>query len=395
MSVPFLPYAKQSVREADVQAVADALKSETITRGKKVEAFEQAIARYCGAEYAVAFNNGTSALMAAYFAANLSLHDRVISSPNSFIASVGAPMGMGNYPHFIDIDRTTGQFDLQQLKAALQFTSSRGKAIVVPVHFAGIAADMQAIDQLLRPHAESIVIEDAAHALGSSYYPQGPKVGSCAWSQMTIFSFHPAKTITTGEGGMVTTNDPHLCHRLKLFRNNGIEKDAPYLEKKQELGYYEVQFITGNFNFTEFQAAFGLSQLRRLDKFIEKRKRLVKHYRSLLQDVKGIRLFSDQFDSHTAFHLFVVQIDFEYFGLQREVVMKKLQSAGIGSQVHYIPLYRHPIFCRQKGDVSEYFPEMEAYYAQALSLPLYFDLNESDVERICRQLKDILIIKKS
>jgi dTDP-4-amino-4,6-dideoxygalactose transaminase len=388
MTLPFLPYAKQSISEEDLQAVVEALKEDWITRGPPVQLFEQAIANYCEVPYAVAFNSGTAALMAAYFAARLTPFDRVISTPNTFIATLGAPIQLGMHPHFVDIDRSTGNLRIDQLAKQLNFCSTRGRPVIVPVHFAGLAVDMAAIDRQIC-HPDTIVIEDAAHALGSSY-PTGQKVGSCAFSQMTIFSFHPAKTLTTGEGGMVTTKDPELFHRLQLFRDNGIERTAPYLRRPAAPGYYEVQAITGNFNLTSFQAALGLSQLKRLDDFMAKRRSLVKCYRHHLQQVPHLTLFTDQQDDFTAFHLFVVQIDFGAYRKTREKVMSALKEQGIGSQVHYIPLYYHPVLkCDVESEKLKY-GETETYYQQALSLPLYFDLTESDVNRVCDILLSIL-----
>lgn len=390
MSTPFLPYAKQSIQADDIQSVIDALKEDMITRGPPVEAFEERIASYCGSRYAVAFANGTVALMAAYFAADLQAFDRVISTPNTFIATVGIPIREGIQPCFIDIDRSTGNLDPHQLKKSFNVSLSRGRFFIVPVHFSGIAVDMQMLDRSIC-HPDCVVIEDAAHAIGSCY-PSGEKVGSCIYSDMTIFSFHPAKTMTTGEGGMVTTNDANLYHRLKLYRDNGIEREAPYLKQPQAPGYYEVQAITGNFNMTSFQAALGLSQLKRLDSFIEKRRCLVAHYRENLKHFPHLRLFTDHFDGYTAFHLLVTQIDFKAFGLTREKVMEKLKSKGIGSQVHYIPLYRHPVVRSQAEEWQQRYPQMEAYYAQALSLPLYADLTLAEVDRVCETLKNVLKI---
>jgi UDP-4-amino-4,6-dideoxy-N-acetyl-beta-L-altrosamine transaminase len=388
MSLPFLPYAKQSIQYSDCQAVLKALKGNIITRGPIVEAFEKAIAEYCGARYAVAFSNGTAALLGACFAAEISPFDRVVSTPNTFIATVGSAIHFGASPRFIDIDRSTGNMSLKKLKDNLDFQSTRGRLVIIPVHFGGIAIDMQALDQLMT-QPNTVIIEDAAHALGS-YYPTGKRVGCCAWSQMTVFSFHPAKTITTGEGGMVTTNDPHLYHRLQLYRNNGIEREEPYLETTGYPGYYEVHYLTGNFHLTDFQAALGLSQLQRLDKLITKRRQLVKVYRHALKEIPDITLMMDAWDDQTAFHLFVVQINFSKYQTSREAVMKALKEKGIGTQVHYIPLYRHPAIKQLCGDLSEQYPEMEAYYTQALSLPLYYDLTEKDVQRICQEFKKCL-----
>lgn len=388
MTAPFLPYAKQSIVKEDLYAVTDALQGDWITRGPAVQHFEHAVAAYCQAPFAVAFNSGTAALMASYFAARLSPADRVISTPNSFIATIGAPVHMGIRPCFVDIDRSTGSLDPTQLEESLNFKSTRGRPFIVPVHFAGPAVDMEAIDRQIK-HYDAVVIEDAAHALGSRY-PTGEPVGSCAYSQMTIFSFHPAKVLTTGEGGMVTTRDPELYHRLLLFRDNGIERAAPYLKKPAAFGYYEVDAITGNFNVTSFQAALGLSQLKRLDLFITRRRELVKRYRSQLKDVPHLLLFTDRQDDESAFHLFVVQIDFAEYRLTRAEVINQLKERGIGSQVHYVPLYRHPVLRLNPEDEMLRYPQMETYYSQALSLPLYYDLTDVEVDRVCTELKSIL-----
>lgn len=384
-----IPYAKQSIDDNDRQNVVEALNQDFITRGPKVEAFEKAIASYCGAQYAVAFNSGTTALFACCYAAQVNQFDRLIVSPNTFVASVGCAAGAT--PVFVDIERTTGNFNLEQVNFTLQKPFSRGRPVIMAVHFAGRPVDMQKLD-LSICHPDAIVIEDAAHAIGSEY-PSGEKVGSCAFSHMTMFSFHPAKTITTGEGGMVTTNDPELYHRLLAYRNNGIEREQRYLvnpHAKEAVEYYEVQDITGNFHMTDMQAALGLSQLARIDKFIEKRRKLVRHYRHLLKDARHVAMFDESLDAKIAPHLFVVQIDYAKCKTTREKVISHLKDKGIGTQVHYIPVYRHPYYVKQCGDIREFFPENEKYYEQALSLPLYYDLDFKDVERVCQVLKGIL-----
>lgn len=385
-----IPYARQSINSDDIIAVSEALKSDLITRGCQVEAFEKACSEYCGSLYAVAFNNGTAALMAAYHAAGLSAYDRLITTPNTFIATVGAAVHCQTTPLYVDIDRSTGNFALEQVQINLEeHYSSRGRLIVAPVHFAGIAVDMAKLDRMICQQG-TIVIEDAAHAFGS-LYPDGQKVGSCAWSHMTIFSFHPNKNITMGEGGVVTTNDKELAYKLTLYRNNGIERDPFYLEKPPGPWYYEVKEITGNYNVTEMQAALGLSQLKRIDKFIGKRRDLITHYRERFQNIPHIKLFSSESDWRTAPHLFVLQIDFAAYQTTRREVMMQLKDWGIGTQVHYIPLYKHPCFSKGREDISAYFPEMEAYYAQALSLPLYYDLAMEEVDYVCDCLLKTLV----
>lgn len=385
----YLPYAQQHISKDDKEAVQRALSQSYITRGPLVEAFEKGIANYCGAQYAVAFNSATSALMGAYHAADVGVSDRVITTPNSFVASIGPGIQRSATPVFVDIDRKTGNIDVEQVLLNVNRSQSKGKTVVVPVHFSGIPVDIQAIDAGITDY-RTVIIEDAAHAIGSCYR-DGSKVGSCQWSQMTVFSFHPAKTMTTGEGGVVTTNDKKLYYRLQAFRDNGRERDPECMSKPPAPGYYEIQFLSGNYNFTEMQAALGLSQLQRLELFIQRRKDLMQLYREKLSGFDHIRLFNVPHEQQIAYHLCVVQIDFSAYGTTREQMMKALHEMGIGTQVHYIPLYRHPFFTSVAGDISEYFPEMEGYYSQALSLPLYYHLRDEDVERVVSSLKQLLI----
>lgn len=384
----FLSYAHQSIDQADIEAVTQSLTQDLITRGPRVDAFEQAIADYCGAKYGVAFSSGSAALMAAYRAAKIGPHDRILTSPNTFIASVGPGIQSQATPVFLDIDRQTGNLNLDYLKFNLDVASSRGKTVIVPIHFAGIPVEMSVVDKMIRDPS-TVVIEDAAHALGSSYR-DGNRVGSCHYSQMTVFSFHPAKTITTGEGGMVMTNDEDLCHLLRLIRNNGIERDPSYLQQEPAPWYYEIAELSGNYNFTEMQGALGLSQLKRLNQFVAKRKKLMTAYREGFFGFEHVRMFSPAYDSIAAYHLCVVQIDFEAYKTTRTQVMKTLMDKGIGTQVHYIPVYRMPFFSDTQSGLEAFFPETEAYYSQALSLPLYYDLSVEDVDRVVRTLKEIL-----
>lgn len=380
----FIPYGCQSINQEDIDAVAQALKGELITRGPLVEEFERAIANYCNATYAVAFSSGTAALAAASRAVEICAHDRLISSPNTFVGTIAEGERAGAATVFIDIDPQTGNLDLEQLEFNLNKPSTRGKEVIIPVHFSGTPVDMAKLDGMIAD-SRTVVIEDAAHALGS-HYVTGEKVGSCAWSDMTVFSFHPAKTITTGEGGMVTTNQEELYQRLLRFRNNGIERNPKLLSRPLSPWYYEVQEISGNYNFTDFQAALGLSQFARLEKFIAKRQRLVNRYRKLLEGKKHISFLKPVNENRVAHHLFVALIDFKAVKTTRELLMHKLRDEGIGTQVHYIPLYQHPYFQKKMKDVAEYFPNMEKYYAQALSLPLHIEMDENDVDDICKTL---------
>jgi UDP-4-amino-4,6-dideoxy-L-N-acetyl-beta-L-altrosamine transaminase len=377
----FLPYGRHVIDQDDINAVTEALKSDMLTRGPKVQEFEKAVAEFCGAEYAVAFNNGTSALSAAYFAGDLKPNDRVLTTPNSFFGTIAYPVQMGAKTVFIDIDPSTGNMDLELLGCNLFEPSTRSKTFVVPVHFAGIAVDMQKIQSMIR-ETSTIVIEDAAHAIGSSY-PSGEMVGSCAYSDMTIFSFHPVKNITTGEGGMVTTNYKHIYDRLLLFRNNGLVR-TPELQEKMGPWYYEIHAATGNYHLTDFQCALGLSQLKKLKHFAIKRRNLVSHYREELMSVPGISLFHPSHDPRTCYHIMVAQFDFQAMGIDRASFMAYLKEEGVGSQVHYIPLYDHPVMKKSDIDLAPYFPNMTSYYSKTLSLPLFPEMKKQDVKEICK-----------
>lgn len=365
MKHSFIPYAKQSINRKDCEAVLEALQADVITRGEYVIRFENSIAKYCGAKYAVCFSSGTTALHAAYFAAGIRPSYQVTTSPNTFIGTFVGAMALGGEINFVDIRLENGNLDTAQIE-------EKEHHIIAPVHFSGIPVDIR---DLREKFPKAILIEDAAHALGS-YSKEGIPIGSCSYSDMTVLSFHPAKTITTGEGGMVTTNKEDYCERLKLFRNNGITRDDETFP-----GCYRVEMASGNYNFTDFQAALGLSQLGRITEFVSKRKKLVETYRHFLQGIEAIRLFSPQFDSLSAHHLFVVQIDFSTLRITRKELMHRLRSKNIGTQVHYIPAYHHPLV--RKIDPC---PQMERYFSEALTLPLYFDLEPATVEMICDEL---------
>lgn len=383
----FFPYAKQSISDEDIQEVADSLKQELITRGSKVLAFEQKLAEYCGARFCVCMSSATTALIAAFQAARVCSADRFITTPNSFIATTSAGMRLGAKPHFVDIEKQTGNIDLDALSSLVKEPPSRGRLIIVPVHFAGIAQDMQKLDRMIKT-PDSVVIEDAAHAIGS-YYPDGSKVGSCSYSHMTVFSFHAIKTITTGEGGAVTTNDEELYHRLLCLRDSGIARQGQSQEQGQgqfDPWYYEVRELSGNYHMTEMQAALGLSQLNRVDAFVEKRRQIVSWYRKELEGAPHITLYDAHYDAKTAYHLMCVQIDFEALKTTRTQFMEKLKAKGIGSQYHYIPLYRHPLIAKSAGNQEAAFPNMEAHYKKALSLPLYVALEQKDVAAICSEI---------
>lgn len=372
-----IPYARPYIDEQDIESVVLSLKGDSLTRGPWVEKFEQAIATYCDVKYAVCFNTGTTALQAAYYALETGPQDLVITTPNTFAATIVGALQSGSQVICVDIERNTGNLSLTEARQVLQ--SFPGRKIFVPVHFSGIPVDF--IDAFSN---DVWIVEDAAHALGA-VDKSGSRIGSCRSSHMTVLSFHPAKSITTGEGGMVTTNDPTLYQRLCAYRNNGIVRNLPHPDYP---GYYEIHSLTGNYNFTDFQAALGLSQLSKLDLFIDGRKKLVKIYRHRLQNIPEIHLFDEKTDPFSAHHLLVVQIDFKKLGKNRCQIMEDLKKEGIQTQVHYIPLDRHPAIASKIK--SHPTPQMQLYFEQALTLPLYYGLTEEEVHRICDSLIDLL-----
>lgn len=385
----FLPYAKQVISQADMKSVAKALASGMITRGPEVKRFEEEIAKYCGAKFAVAFPNGTEALAAACYAAEVSPFDRIVTSPNTFIATATCGLRHGATVSLVDIEQDSGNVAMDALLEKAEKPFSRGKYVLIPVHYAGVACDMHKLNAQIK-NPSTVVIEDGCAALGGSY-PTGEKIGSCAFSQMCTFSFHPAKSITTGEGGMVTTNQMHFYERLLLYRNNGVVRDQEKLQKSSPgPWYYEVQDVCVNNNFTDFQAALGTSQLKRLPKMLEKRKKLVYAYQKHLEGVEHLEFVSKGEVERSAHNLFVITLDFEALGIDRKNLMERLKEKNIGTQVHYLPVHLHPVYKDRYGDVSHALPHANAFYNKALTLPLFYDLTESQVEYVANSLKSIL-----
>lgn len=379
---PFLPYAKPHLDDTDRQAVVEVLTTDQLTRGPGVEAFERAISEYCGAPYAVAFDNATSAMHACYFAAGLTPLDRVLTTPISFVGTITGALVMGAQVQFVDVEYPGGLMNPAQLSTHPLAPRSRGRTFYVPVHFRGAPIDMTRLGEAItEPNA--IVIEDAAQALGA-HYENGAPVGCCQESDMTVFSLHPAKSITSAEGGMVLTGDALLAARLRQFRHNGIQKSDggdPHL--------YSVEFATGNFHMSDLHAALGRSQLNKLDQFISRRRELVGHYRNRLNGLGDVTLPSGSEDDRSAHHLFTICVDWDKYGKDRATVMRELFTRGIGTQVHYIPLYRHPAVKKQCTGAD--CPQAEKYYQQTLSLPLYFDLQMTDIDRVVATLQELLI----
>lgn len=385
---PFIPYGRQDLNQEDIQAVLEVLGSDWLTQGPMAPRFEAAVAGYCGAGHAVAVNSGTSALHLACRALGLGPGDWLWTSPISFVASANCARYCGAQVDFVDIDPRTWNISLSALDAKLAAAESQGRLpdVLVPVHFAGQSCDLEAMGRLAARY-QFAIIEDACHALGSRY--RDHRVGACTYSDLTVFSFHPVKTITTGEGGMVLTNDPDLAERVALLRSHGITRDAARMHGDSEGPWYYQQIDLGyNFRLTELQAALGLSQMQRLDEFVRRRRALVRRYHELLRNLP-LRLSWEHPDSSAAWHLFVIRLQLDRIGYSRRQVFEALREAGIGVNVHYIPIHRQPYY-EALGFRAGDFPEAESYYAEAITLPLHVRLTEAEQDRVVEVLTGLL-----
>lgn len=381
----FIPYTKQQIDESDKEAVYAALSSRVITRGEKTVEFEEAIAGYCKSEFAVSFNSGTTALQAAAFAADLNAYDMVITSPNTFIGTIAAAIQKRAFIQLADVEQETGMASIEEMGSIQKSPQSRGKKVVIPVYYGGQSFDIKALDQTVTS-PNTIIIEDAAGAFGAMHDREYP-VGSCQFSDMCIFSFHPTKSLTTGEGGVVTTNSSAFSEKLREFRNNGIHYPEEF--RKTSPWLFESHAATGNFHLTEIQAALGLSQLKRFPEMMQSRRKAVEIYHSQLNEINEIQLmdgFASPLSSPT---LFVIRIDFDQCPLNKGELMLRLKEEGIGTQVHYIPLYHHPIYTKSYGEQPP-LTHTEAFYREALSLPLYAGITEDVIARVCETLKKLM-----
>ncbi|WP_447780472.1 UDP-4-amino-4,6-dideoxy-N-acetyl-beta-L-altrosamine transaminase [Aeromonas veronii] len=357
-----IPYGRQSISQADIDAVVEVLKSDFLTQGPVVPRFEQAVADYCGAKFGVAVNSGTAALHIACLALGVGHGDWVWTSPISFVASANCALYCGAQVDFVDIEPDTGNMCAVELERKLIAAQAEGKLpkVVIPVHFAGLPCDMQEIHRLGQEYGFRI-IEDACHALGARYH--GEPTGNGRYSDITIFSFHPVKIITTGEGGMAMTNDPALAKSMSMLRSHGITRDpADFINEPDGPWYYEQQMLGFNYRMTDIQAALGLSQMANLETWILKRGELARHYFEALAPELIPRYFSSE--RRSAFHLYVQHVSPE----QRQARFQQLREQGISANVHYIPIYKQPWY--QYG---EPFPlaQAEKFYARALTLPLF------------------------
>lgn len=371
-----IPYGRQCIEEDDMQAVIDVLRSDYLTTGPKVAEFEKKVADYVGAKYAVAVSNGTAALHIACLAAGITAGDEVITTPVTFAASANCVLYCGGTPVFADIDLKTYNIDPEDIRRKI---TSRTKAII-PVHLAGQPCDMDAIHAIAKEY-HLIVIEDGAHALGAEY--KGRKIG--VLSDMTTFSFHPVKPITTGEGGMVMTNDKNLYQRLCMFRSHGITRDKELLENHEGAWYYEQQLLGYNYRITDIQCALGMSQLNKLERFLTRRRELAQRYNEAFADYKDIITPYQAEGVNSGWHLYIVQIN----GYDRREVFERLQEKGIGVNVHYIPVYMHPYY-QEHGYGEVHCKNAERVYEHMLSLPLYPLLSNEEQDAVISDVKFIV-----
>jgi perosamine synthetase len=380
MKGTFLPYGRQEIADEDVEAVVEALRAALITQGPTIDRFEDALAEYLGASHVVAFANGTAALHGAAFAAGLRPGDEVLTSPLSFAGSSNCALYVGAKPRFVDISPATWNLDVG---AAVDAIGERTRAVIA-TSFSGLPVDFKPLDSV---RDRVVVIEDASHALGGKR--NGAPVGGPGAADMTTFSFHPVKAITTGEGGAVATESDEYARRLRLFRTHGIAKEDVRGSETEGAWYYEMRALGFNYRITDFQCALGLSQLQRLDGYVEARNRIAARYRELLTDEERIALPPGAADgSLHGYHLFVVRV---LDGPDaRLVAFEALRAAGIGVQVHYIPIYRLPYYRDELGYPQDDCPATEEYYAGAISMPMFPAMTESDIERVVAELQDAL-----
>lgn len=381
-----IPYARQSIDDSDVSAVMEVLRSDFLTQGPVVPRFEQRVADYCGAKYAVAVANATSALHIAVKALGLGPRGLLWTSPISFVASANCALYCGASVDFVDIDPRTYTIDIDELHRKLESARRLGKVpdIIVSVDFAGQPCENEKL-AALRDEYGFRIVEDASHAIGACYNDE--PIGNGRHADITVFSFHPVKIITTGEGGMAVTNDAALADRLVLLRSHGVTREPRLMTQAREPWEYEQVELGFNYRLTELQAALGLSQMARIDEFVRRRREIAARYDAALRST-GLILPYQRDDARSAFHLYVIQVP-DTAALNRRELYEYLRARDVAANVHYMPIYLQPYY-RALGFDAGYCPNAEAYYARALSLPLYADLGDAEQERVVATLSEAL-----
>ena len=377
-------YGRQDINQDDIEAVRAVLASDFLTQGPAIEYFEQTVASYCGAKYAVAVCNATAALHIACRAAGLEPGDVLWTAPNTFVASANCGLYCGSDVDFVDIDAQTYNMSTQELEKKLASSAKKPK-VLVPVHFSGQPCDMEQIHRLAKDH-DITIVEDASHAIGAEY--KGERVGSCKYSDMTVFSFHPVKIITTGEGGMVLTNNPDLYEKLRLYRSHGITRDPKLMSNNDGSWYYEQIDLGYNYRVTDMQAALGTSQMKRLPEFLQRRRYLAKRYNELLADLPLILPYQME-GTISSWHLYVACFREDASLTKKERLFQEMKKHGITLNMHYIPVHLQPYY-KKMGFSNGDFPVSEAYYEKAFTLPLYYGLSDEEQVTVVEALRDSL-----
>lgn len=379
----YIPYGHQCVDEDDINTVVEVLKSDFLTQGPKVREFEDLLSAYCGAEFAVVFSSGTAALHGAYFAAGIADGDEIITSPMTFLSTANAGLFLGAQPVFCDIEADTGNINPDLVEQAI---TKKTKAIV-PVHFGGHPAGLRETAETAKRHS-LILIEDACHALGAKYLDTN--IGDCEYSEMAVFSFHPVKSITTGEGGAVLTNKKDLYKKLVMFRHHGVTKEPGVFRNKDESfgqWYYEMQYLGFNYRLTDIQSALGISQLRKLDRFIRRRREIVEMYARAFEDNAFFDIPVEKSYAKSAWHLYPIRLKDKYKH-DKAGIFDKLRQKGLGVQVHYIPIHLQPYY-QQLGYKKGICPNAEDFYQREISIPLYQSMSAEDVDYVVQNTLDV------
>jgi UDP-4-amino-4,6-dideoxy-N-acetyl-beta-L-altrosamine transaminase len=381
MTEEFIPYGSQWIDETDIEAVTKTLKSDYLTTGPKIKEFEDKFADYVDAKYAVAVANGTAALHAATYAAGIKEGDEVITTPLTFAATANSVLYQDATPVFADIDPETYNIDPESIKKKI---TEKTKAII-PVHYTGQPCDMDKIKKIVNEN-ELIIIEDGAHAVGSTYKEQ--KIGSIG--DMTTFSFHPVKNMTTGEGGMITTDSKDLYDKLIKFRTHGITKDeSEYINKSDGPWYHEQQELGYNYRITDIQAALGITQLKKIDKFLARRREIVNKYNNEFKEIDGLIIPEQLENTNSAWHIYVLQLELEKLTVDKKEIFNVLREKNLGVNVHYIPVYFHPYY-QSLGYQKGICPKAERLYERIITIPLYPKMTDQQVDEVIKRIKSTI-----
>jgi len=383
-----IPYGRQDIDQSDIDAVIAVLRSDFLTQGPTVPAFEKSVTDYCGAQYAVAVNSSTSALHIACLALGVGNNDIVWTTPITFVASANCALYCGAMVDFVDIDPRTYNLSVERLAEKLAAAEKTGKLpkVLIPVHLCGQPCDMESIYALSQKYGFKI-IEDASHAIGGKF--KGEHIGNCRYSDITVFSFHPVKIITTGEGGMAMTNNAYLARCMQLLRSHGITRDENEMTHTSDGSWYYQQITLGyNYRMTDIQAALGLSQMQRLDEFVVKRHVIAEQYNQLLVDLPLITP-SQHENAYSGLHLYVIRLKLAETSKTHRQIFEALRALGIGVNLHYIPVYQHPYY-QSLGFKEGYCLEAEKYYGEAISLPMYTGLTEIQQHLVVTALNEVI-----